>query len=213
MSWRASIVALILLAAAPAAHAAEVTTYGTGLMSCEAYLNARETDAADDVNFIDWLVGYLSGVNATSTRRNNVLGAADVREAMERLENLCQARPHVQFAAAAGVLITAGSATPGAHSVNVTQYGFGFKSCETYIEARDPQSIDRTEFIDWLGGYLSGVNAISLKTNDILGGSDLAQAVYWLDSYCDANPSQPVAMAAATLVTEQLRNVIAASTR
>jgi hypothetical protein len=102
------------------------------------------------------------------------------------------------------------SSAPGAQSVEVTQYGSGFKSCETYIDGRDPQSLDYTEFLGWLGGYLSGVNAISLKTNDVLGSSDLTQAIYWLDSYCNANPRQPFALAVQALVTERHGSTLAA---
>jgi len=100
----------------------------------------------------------------------------------------------------------AASSTSGAHSVDVTRYGSGFKPCRSYIEAREPQSMDTAEFIDWLGGYLSGVNAISLKYNDILGASQLTQAVYWLDEYCSSHPVEPFAVAVGALVDASHRN-------
>jgi hypothetical protein len=206
MYWRISIVSLILLGAVPPANAVEIATYGTGLMSCSTYVNAREGESADEVTFIDWLVGYLSGVNATSNRRNNVLGISGIRETMYKLDHFCRTRPLVQFGEAVGMLVMGASAAPGAHSVEVTNYGSGFKSCETYIEAREPQSLDNAEFLDWLGGYLSGVNAISLRTNNILGGSELTQAIYWLDNYCNAHPKEPFAMAVGALVTADHRN-------
>src|SRR5665213_334518 len=200
MYWRASIVSLILLVAAPVVKAVEITTYGPGLMSCNAYLAARDSESADELPFIDWLVGYLSGVNATSSRRNNILGLSDVKAAMYELDNFCRARPAARFAEAAGMFVMGASSAPGAHSVEVADYGSGFKSCATYIEARAPQSLDGAEFTDWLGGYLSGVNAISLKTNNILGGAELPQAMYWLDNYCTANLPEPFAAAVGALV-------------
>jgi hypothetical protein len=206
MCWRATIIFLTLLSAAPAVNAVEIATYGTGLMPCSAYVDARERESADQIPFVDWLVGYLSGVNATSTRRNNILGPSDVKGAMDNLDHVCRTRPQVHFADAVGMLTMGASSAPGAHSVEVTNYGSGFKPCRTYIEAREPQSPDSAEFIDWLGGYLSGVNAISLHTNDILGASQLTQAVYWLDDYCSSHPVEPFALAVGALVDARHRN-------
>ncbi len=150
--------------------------------------------------FIDWLVGYFSGANATSNRHNNILGPSDINTAMVRLDEICRHKPSAQFAAAAGTLMFGAASAAGAHSVEVTRYGSGFKPCQSYIAARGPQSIDSEEFIQWLGGYLSGVNAISLHTNDVLGTSELDQAVYWLDTYCSSHPVEPFSQAVSALV-------------
>lgn len=63
-------------------------------------------------------------------------------------------------------------------------------SCEMdcFWRARQQSNVDEAAFVDWLGGYLSGVNAVSLTTNNILGNSDLTAAIYWIDDYCRANP-------------------------
>ncbi len=201
MWWRTALVSLFCLVVAPEVQAVDVATYGTGLLPCASYLDARSReDSADQVAFIDWLIGYLSGVNATSTRRNNILGLSDVLGMMQRLDRACRARPEANFAYAAGVLMMNANSTPGAHSVETTRYGAGFKACTTYIASRQPQSFDGDEFVNWLGGYLSGANAISLKTNDVLGTSDLTQAVFWLDDYCTAHPAQPFSLAVTALV-------------
>ena len=201
MYCQAVVVSVLLVgaAAAPAAHATEITTYGSGLRSCAAYVEARQWDSADVVGFTDWLGGYLSGVNTTSNHRNNLLGLADFKAVMYWLDDYCRAHPLAHFADAAGLMLLGAKSGPAAHSVEVTAYGSGYKSCGEYLETREQQSTkvllqahamentEGIEFINWLGGYLSGVNAISSSTNNILGDSQLIQAVNWLDNYCSAH--------------------------
>jgi hypothetical protein len=201
MNALATIVCLLLLGMTFEARSADVTTYGTGLIPCGTYMDARQRESsAEVVPFIDWLVGYFSGANATSNRHNNILGPSDITAAMGRLDEICRHKPSAQFAQAAGTLMLGSASAAGAHSVEVTQYGSGFKPCQSYIEARGPQSVDGEEFIHWLGGYLSGVNAISLRTNDVLGTSELDKAVYWLDAYCSSHPVAPFSQAVSALV-------------
>jgi predicted MarR family transcription regulator len=208
MYWRAAIVSMFLIGAgtAPAAHAVEITTYGTGLKACDAYLDARERDDPDQIAFIDWLSGYLSGVNATSKHRNNLLGLSDVQGAMNWLDDYCRARPSVHFAQAVGMLLMVKTSSIGAHSVEVTSYGSGFKSCAEYLEARERQYMDgvafmdRAAFIDWLSGYLSGVNAMSLSTTNVLGHTELPEAVQWLNGYCSAHATAPFTVAIEALM-------------
>lgn len=201
MYWRAAILSTFLIAAgAPPAHAVKITTYGIGLKSCGAYLGARERDTVDEVAFVDWLGGYLSGVNTTSSHRNNILSYSDFQAAMYRLDDYCRAHPLAHFADAAGMLLMSAKAGPAAHSVEVTAYGSGYKSCAVYLEARGQQNVDGVEFVAWLGGYVSGVNAISLSTDNVLGESQLTDAVYWLDKYCSAHPLTPFGMAVEAII-------------
>lgn len=201
MNALAKIVCLVMLGMSFEARSADITTYGIGLVPCGTYMDARQQESsAEVVPFIDWLVGYFSGVNATSNRRNNILGPSDITAAMGRLDAICRHSPSAQFAQATGILMMAAASAAGAHSVEVTRYGSGFKPCQSYVEARGPQSVDGEEFIHWLGGYLSAVNAISLRTNDVLGTSKLDQAVYWLDAYCSSHPVAPFSQAVSALV-------------
>src|SRR5712664_24533 len=87
MYWRAVIASMFLMGASVAstAHASEVTTYGAGLKSCVAYLDARQQQNTDEVAFVEWLSGYASGVNSTSNHTNNILGDANLKEAVYRL--------------------------------------------------------------------------------------------------------------------------------
>jgi hypothetical protein len=189
MYWRAVIASMLLIGvgAAPAAHASEVTTYGAGLKSCVAYLDAREQQNADEVAFVEWLSGYVSGVNETSNHTNSILGNTNLKEAVYRLGNYCRAHPVTPVAVALDVLVIGARSTTARQTIEVTTYGAGFKSCGVYLDARERQNVDEAAFIDWLGGYVSGVNAISLRTDNILGDSDLTAAIYWLDNYCRAN--------------------------
>jgi hypothetical protein len=207
MSRYAAIAAVFLISAltTPAAHAVGVTTYGIGLQPCSSYLDARDRNNSDQVAFLDWLGGYFSGVNKTSNHRNNILGLSGLKGAMFKLDDYCRARPTVPFAEAAGMLIF--TAKPGpAHAIEVATYGSEAKTCGAYLAARTQEDmVDWGQFRDWIGGYLSGVNAMSLSTDNVLGNAELTQAVYWLDSYCTAHPVEPFGGAADALVAENQR--------
>src|ERR1700730_4961420 len=100
MRWWIVIASVFLMGACVAltAHASEVTTYGAGLKSCAAYLDARERQSADEVAFVEWFSGYASGVNSTSNHTNNILGNANLKEAVYRLGNYCRAHPDTPVA-------------------------------------------------------------------------------------------------------------------
>jgi hypothetical protein len=122
------------------------------------------------------------------------------------LDGYCRKNPSAHFAEAAGMFLIGASSMTGAHSVEVTAYGSGFKSCAVYLEGRERQDVDATAFIDWLGGYLSGVNAMSNSTQDILGRVTLTEAVYWIDSYCSSHSPTPFAAAVEALVAAHHRD-------
>jgi len=202
MSRYAAVLALLVVAAAaPATHAENVTTYGAGLKSCRAYLETRGGDIADQAVFVDWLSGYVSAVNRTSNHRNNMLGLTHLNEALARLDDDCRARPGLHFAEAAGLLVMGSKPGPATHTIGTTTYGSADKSCKMFVEARDQQEAAYwAEFRDWLGGYLSGVNAMSLRTSNVLGDTELADAIHWLDSFCTAHPVTPFGAAVDALV-------------
>jgi len=209
MFRHAAIVSALLVGAfvAPAARADDVTTYGAGLQSCQRYLDARQQDGADQVPFVDWLSGYFSGVNKTSTHRNNFFGLSDLNRATSWLDAYCSARPRVRFAEAVGMMLLGAKPGPQAHAIGVTTYGSADKSCSVYLEAREQRdaiySDAAAEYTNWLGGYLSGVNAMSFNTNNVLGNAELADAVTWLETYCSAHPLASFGNAVDALVLEQ----------
>jgi hypothetical protein len=208
-----TMLSLLLLGAvaAPLANAEEVTTYGAGLKSCQAYLDARDGTIADEVVFIDWLSGYFSAVNRTSNHRNNFLGLTDLKAALERLDNNCRARPDLHFAAVAGLLVLGAKPGPATHVIDVTSYGSADKACQVFVEAREQKQPDFwAEFLHWLGGYLSGVNAMSLRTSNVLGNAELADAVHWLDIYCSAHSGTPFGAAVEALIGSSSGGQIAA---
>lgn len=204
------IVLVIGTAAAPAAHAVDITTYGAGLKSCRAYREARESNTGDQVAFIDWLSGYFSAVNKTSHHRNNFLGRSDLSGAMYRLDDYCDARPLAHFAEAVGTLLFVATPGPAAHAIKAANYGSVDRSCRVYREAKEQRDViyweQFTGFTNWLGGYLSGVNAISLNTNNILGNAELTEAVSWLDTYCSAHPLTSFGAAVEALVAARQRD-------
>jgi hypothetical protein len=219
--YRLAGIVLVLFAgtcAVPNAYATQITTYGSGLKPCGAYVTARSSDTADVVTFTDWLGGYLSGVNSASKHRNNLLGEAEFKGAMYWLDEFCRTHPDVHFADAVGVMLIGSKSGPTAHTVEVTSYGSGHKSCEKYLESREQQSIkaylqahawenvDAAQFVDWLGGFVSGVNAISSATDNVLGANELKDAVYWLDNYCTAHPPALFSDAVEALVGANLHD-------
>jgi hypothetical protein len=203
MYWRAAFICLCL-GAVPLAHASDVTTYGAGLSSCKDYTESRDQETPDLVAYTDWLSGYLSGINTTSNHRNNFLSHDDLESAMTWLGDYCLRHPAMRVAEVAWMLILSAKSGPAAHAVEVAAYGAGYKSCQIYVLARSQQSIelnvDQTEFIAWLGGYLSGVNAMSLATANALGKSGLDDAVQWLDGYCGVHEESSFAAAVRTLI-------------
>lgn len=209
MYRHAAIVWIVLVGAfaAPHARAANVTTYGAGLQPCKTYLQTRQQDNARQVAFVDWLSGYFSGVNKTSRHRNNFFGLADLNGALSWLDAYCNARPEIYFAEAVGTLLLAGKPGPAAHSIEPSSYGSADKSCDTYVDSREQRDAiyvaASAEFTNWLGGYLSGVNAMSTDTNNVLEKSELSDAVGWLQTYCSAHPSVSFGDAVNALVLAQ----------
>src|SRR5882757_2331648 len=143
MYWRAVIASMFLMGASVAltAHASEVTTYGAGLKSCVAYLDARQQQNTDEVAFVEWFSGYASGVNSTSNHTNNILGNANLKEAVYRLGNYCRAHPVTPVAVALDVLVI-GARSRARQTAETTTYGTGFKSCSVYLYAREQRNVD-----------------------------------------------------------------------
>lgn len=201
--------AAVLLTAGgiPAAHADAVTTYGVGLRSCQSYLGTLEAgNAVERVTFVDWLSGYVSAVNRTSHHRNNFLGLTDLGEALRHIDTYCQARPLAPFALAASHIVYGAHTGPAVHTAEPVSYGSADKTCSQYLRARgDRDRINGAEFRDWLAGYLSGVNAMSLESGNVLGNSELLDAVRWLDDWCSGHPFVSYSTAAAELVSAQVR--------
>jgi hypothetical protein len=192
---------LLAVCAAPLARADAVTTYGVGLEPCRVYLDARDGSITTQVAFVDWLGGYVSAVNRTSNHRNNILGLGDLKVMLDRLDEYCRARPELHFAEAASLLVLAAKPGPAAHAIEVTTYGAADKACQRFVDAREEKQTESwSEFLHWLGGYLSGVNAMSLRTNNVLGDAELADAVQWLESFCSGHPITAFGAAVETLV-------------
>ena len=197
MHRRIAIIALLLLGAGATetTRAEGVTTYGNGLKSCGVYLQAKDQESADEMAFVDWFSGYLSGVNATYSRSNNVLANSNLKGAVYWLEKYCRAHAADSFAKASFALLRDASSTTRTQAAEPIIYGAGFKSCGTYLNAREQRDTDEMAFVDWLGGYLSGVNAISRGNTNILGTSDITGTIAWLDNYCREHASARFAAA------------------
>jgi hypothetical protein len=78
--------------------------------------------------------------------------------------------------------------------------GAGNLSCGRWTAEQPPEmhSPLRVVFTNWLGGYVTGYNAY--RGGDALKGAHWDSAIGWMDDYCAAHPSVPVAAAAGRLL-------------
>ena len=149
--YRNAVCAVALLIAswfAAPALATGVTAYGSGLRSCTDYLDEREQQNYGDVTFLDWLSGFFSGANAISPHANNMLGDDSLRDAVDWFPKYCRSHPRQAFAAAADELLMRSSQRAARHTTDSTIYGAGFKSCASYLSARQQKNIDEAGFVD-----------------------------------------------------------------
>ena len=211
------IIVLLCVALAGSVTPAQskVVTYGAGLESCEVYLAAKEQGSREGLAFIDWVSGYVSGVNALSNRVNNIMGDTNLQGTIYWLDGFCRKHSQTSVAVALDVRAAGARSTTGRSTVEVIIYGAGFKSCSRYIEAREQQGADeaaftdQTPFMDWFAGYVSGVDAFSLGTDNALAGSDLTAAILWIDGYCQAHPELQFAAAAEARLASATKPVTA----
>jgi len=105
------------------------------------------------------------------------------------------------------VSISTAAADP-VHSVAIG--GAGSDACSTWMADRSPappltQAISQSR-VQWILGFLSGVNLFGQRSGELKGGVDDPKgALLWIDNYCGAHPTDPLFAAAAALVFD-LRN-------
>ncbi len=186
---------VVLGIAGVSAARAEVVQYGAGLRTCAEFVAAKEEQPAVEVEVLDWLAGYVSGTNLAFIRINSVLGDTNLGGAASWLGTFCRTHPTTLVAVATDVLVANSRASRARVAVELTTYGAGYKSCAVYMKAREQPSADEASFLSWLAGFVSGVNAVSLHTDDVLGDPDLSATIQWLDVYCQGNPQHQFAAA------------------
>ena len=93
---------------------------------------------------------------------------------------------------------------------SVAVSGAGTDSCSAWVSDRgstsaQAQAANQTR-AEWLNGFLSGVNLFADSSGHLKGGVDDPKGVVaWIDKYCAARPTDPLFVAAASLVMD-LRN-------
>ncbi|MBI2994925.1 MAG: hypothetical protein HYY48_12235 [Gammaproteobacteria bacterium] len=97
--------------------------------------------------------------------------------------------------------IGAGTAAAADISGNHAVWGLGGKSCFAYIQA-GAQGADRTDYRDYVMGYLTAYNAVTPDTYRIEGHMDLDQIMNWIGEYCDAKPMHGFEQALADFAVE-----------
>jgi hypothetical protein len=87
-----------------------------------------------------------------------------------------------------------------AHAEEATVFGHGLVSCGKWTEARRTTT-GQGLYIQWLAGFLSGLN-IESKGPDVLNGQGFDALMAWVDNFCRANPLEPIATAGFALMKE-----------
>ena len=64
---------------------------------------------------------------------------------------------------------------------------YGVRPCDQYVSGYG-QSQERNFMRLWLAGYITAANFHTTDTYDVLGNSDIEDALLWILAYCKANP-------------------------
>ena len=80
--------------------------------------------------------------------------------------------------------------------------GIGNNACDQFVEARRTRR--DVAYMDWLGGYLTAVNAVSDNTFNIMGHTEFSSLILWIENYCSKNPLQTFARAVNVLIVDTL---------
>jgi hypothetical protein len=88
-------------------------------------------------------------------------------------------------------------------------YGFGAKSCGTFLNEKQNDSLAYRGFTSWLTGYLSGVSFALPEADipDFTLGADINGSLYWIENYCKQHPASAFDEAAADFVVKQIFEV------
>jgi hypothetical protein len=97
-------------------------------------------------------------------------------------------------------------------------FGMGTKSCADWTNAqaeRRPISSGGTMLTQtgsdipgqtqWIAGFLTAFNYYQSATPNVAQGTDMNGVFAWMDNYCAAHPSEPIAKAAIALTDELSR--------
>lgn len=98
----------------------------------------------------------------------------------------------------ATVLVLAGLAAP---AVAQNVYGSGGGPCQNWT-ANQNRKWQHLADVDWLMGYLSGVNRGRGPGSRLLGETNVQAASGFVAQFCAANPSRPIFEAADALIIE-----------
>lgn len=93
------------------------------------------------------------------------------------------------------------SAVPAADKDNAAAIkGAGAQSCESYSVARKEKKEVYGLYISWLQGMLSGYNLMAPDTYDIAAWQTPELMAFFLDQFCQKNPTVPFGQASSELI-------------
>lgn len=100
------------------------------------------------------------------------------------------------------VLLAAGTIalTSAATAQRALILGPGNASCGRWVASTRDQS-DRNFLGSWLGGFISGANALGTRSGLAGEQNDFRDLQLWMDNYCRTHPLEKISEAATALVS------------
>jgi hypothetical protein len=104
-----------------------------------------------------------------------------------------------------GILMVSAVGARGDSVRSVAIGGAGRDTCSAWVSDRGATSTSaqaaKQGRIEWIFGFLSGVNVFADRSGNLKGGVDDPDGVLgWIDQYCSAHPTDPLWAAAGALV-------------
>lgn len=189
--WRRlSGIALVLPLACLAQDRQRFLILGHGNHACSRVSAWEMADAAPEDPYLQWLLGFVSGVGAMRVRL-----APDRASAMwATVRAYCSEHPDEPYSTAVGRTVEAlhRRAKEGDRFVI---HGVGVMDCAAYVSGVDAH----TAYAQWPAGYATGVGSAGVALQ--VQADDLAAGVR---RYCDEAPEAQVATATARVAESHL---------
>jgi hypothetical protein len=118
---------------------------------------------------------------------------------------------HMFVVALGGLLMVSAAGASADPLRSVAIGGAGRDACSAWVLDRgatssSAQAAASQGRIEWISGFLSGVNVFADRSGNLKGGVNNPDGVLaWIDKYCGTHPTDPLWVAASALVLD-LRN-------
>lgn len=109
-------------------------------------------------------------------------------------------KPHIAGILVACSLAATSLATASNRQGEYSVWGYGAKSCGSFVTASENQRQENITFLSWLQGFISGYNYFNQDGVSDVAQTDIRGLEQWILNYCRAQPTQDVSDAAISFV-------------